>query len=741
MEDLPLEHANKIKNISFSGKIKEDDNCPTVMQFLKYVIEDSSIANDEDKKYLAIQHSTGFAKDFMESHINQNWKSFKKLLLNKFKCKLTLKEKIDLRRYLIQRQNECCEDFHERCVKWQFLLCDDHVDSVYGRDILINFVSGLKEEIYKKLVHNNNISDLELCVKLAIEIEQKLTPNIFSDAYTSYKAEIEFKDIKTEVVTHDEDTEYNNAYEYLDENIKVEENDKQLFVQTFEEENGIVDNDEDYFSTDQEDNAGSDFEPTEEDFALVKKENPIRTYATVHEGVMYECEIPGCGKQMNRKYNINKHMKKAHSAYSCDFCSKTFKTNMLLQRHLLNAHDDQNTSKNDGSEIAKKCQFCDKVLVNKLTALKRHIDINHPDKKDLVPELQPIYCDICPNKKGKNHKTNFRVDGKSTNECELSLALHKAFVHCKNDPNNSKDSKKRGTTRESRKRIRNNLLCHICNKSFSKQNLEKHIKVDHFNVKLPTCEQCGSTFTSDYLLRSHNNNGSTSKCNGICEYCGMKFKNQANKLKAHIAKVHTVKKPPLVTVFPCEKCGKIFNQKVNLQAHLLSHIEGNHVVCDMCGKGFKYEQLLKSHKETHMPKTIKCIFDNCECMFSSKPRLNAHLSRIHKKSVKNERFYCDECPKVTKTKTLLNQHIKVVHRGERPFQCPKCDYDAAYKVTLNEHIATVHEGVMFHCKVPGCGKQMNRIANINKHMKTAHGIPLPNERALPKKKQYIDDLS
>ena len=578
MEDLPLEHANKIKNISFSGKIKEDDNCPTVMQFLKYVIEDSSIANDEDKKYLAIQHSTGFAKDFMESHINQNWKSFKKLLLNKFKCKLTLKEKIDLRRYLIQRQNECCEDFHERCVKWQFLLCDDHVDSVYGRDILINFVSGLKEEIYKKLVHNNNISDLELCVELAIEIEQKLTPNIFSDAYTSYKAEIEFKDIKTEVVTHDEDTEYNNAYEYLDENIKVEENDKQLFVQTFEEENGIVDNDEDYFSTDQEDNAGSDFEPTEEDFALVKKENPIRTYA--------------------------------ESKYSCDFCSKTFKTNMLLQRHLLNAHDDQNTSKNDGAEIAKKCQFCDKVLVNKLTALKRHIDINHPDKKDLVPELQPIYCDICPNKKGKNYKTNFRFDGKSTNECELSLALHKAFTHSKNDPNNSKDSKKRGTTRESRKRIRNNLLCHICNKSFSKQNLEKHIKVDHFNVKLPTCEQCGSTFTSDYLLRSHNNNGSTSKCNGICEYCGMKFKNQANKLKAHIAKVHTVKKPPLVTVFPCEKCGKIFNQKVNLQAHLLSHIEGNHVVCDTCGKGFKYEALLKSHKESHLPKTIKCIFEN-----------------------------------------------------------------------------------------------------------------------------------
>ena len=57
---------------------------------------------------------------------------------------------------------------------------------------------------------------------------------------------------------------------------------------------------------------------------------------------------------------------------------------------------------------------------------------------------------------------------------------------------------------------------------------------------------------------------------------------------------------------------------------------------------------------------------------------------------------------------------------------------------MREHVETIHENVMYHCEVPGCSKQMNRKANIDKHMKTAHGIPLPNERNPPKKKIIID---
>ena len=62
----------------------------------------------------------------------------------------------------------------------------------------------------------------------------------------------------------------------------------------------------------------------------------------------------------------------------------------------------------------------------------------------------------------------------------------------------------------------------------------------------------------------------------------------------------------------------------------------------------------------------------------------------------------------------LKNHIAVVHRGERPYKCDQCDQTFCYSNALKEHKDTIHEGVMFTCQY--CSKQMNRIANLNKHM-------------------------
>ena len=88
--------------------------------------------------------------------------------------------------------------------------------------------------------------------------------------------------------------------------------------------------------------------------------------------------------------------------------------------------------------------------------------------------------------------------------------------------------------------------------------------------------------------------------------------------------------------------------------------------------------------------------------------------------------------------TQLKSHKAAVHGAEKPFKCKHCDYEAAYRNRLNHHINSVHKNVMFECIVPGCGKQMNEKGNMDKHMKTAHGIPLPSERKPLKKKIFID---
>ena len=632
-----MEEKLRFNEVWFNGNIKDDEKCPTISQFLKF-IEDMN-SSDEDKKLFATYHLTGTAKEIMQPHLNQNWAALKNLLLYNFKCKLSLKDKIDLRRYLIQHENESCKQFHSRCEKWQLLLCDDQIESVFERDILINFVSGLKEEIYQKLVHDSNISDLETCVKLAIEIEQVIFQSEYIDE-EDVKVEVDIKDIKTEVTSNDEDVGYDNPYEYLQNNIKVEQ--------------------EDY-----------EFEPTTDNFKPVIVENPNR----------------------------------AHSYNPCDFCSKTFASKLKLQKHLVSVH---NQKINIKSTI--KCPFCDEVFIKKSGYLKSHIDNKHPDKKDSIPEFQPLYCDICPDEK---FKFNFNREG---NDGDLSLALHKAVVHCEKDPNHSKQ-----------------LLCQICHKSFRKTALEIHIKVDHFNKNVPTCGQCGRSFDSLHKLNQHSEG---IRCKGSCDKCDMTFDDH-RKLNKHKLEVHEEYKIT-PSFYPCEKCGATLKSKTNLKKHLLTHNEKN-VICDICGRGFKDEIFLKDHKDVHLPKTIKCIFDNCECMFSSKARLSNHLSVMHKKSRMAKNFKCEECPKSFNQNCKLQNHIKAVHLGERNFKCDQCDFDAAYKNTLIEHVATVHEGVMYECEIPGCGKQMNRKANINKHMKTAHGIPLPHERIMPKKRKYIDE--
>ena len=205
----------------------------------------------------------------------------------------------------------------------------------------------------------------------------------------------------------------------------------------------------------------------------------------------------------------------------------------------------------------------------------------------------------------------------------------------------------------------------------------------------------------------------------------MNFSNREEYLD-HRRKVHEK------DVWNCEKCGKICKTNADWYRHCQQHEEKSNF-CEKCGKAFFTTSELNTHKLIHMPKTIKCPIDkNCETMFGSQKLLKSHIRYCH--SRKKEKIKCEKCPKEYRCKTTLKIHIKAVHLGEKPYKCNQCDYECAWPATMREHKETIHENIMFKCEISGCTKQMNRKANINKHMKTAHGIPLPNERNPPKKK-------
>ena len=64
----------------------------------------------------------------------------------------------------------------------------------------------------------------------------------------------------------------------------------------------------------------------------------------------------------------------------------------------------------------------------------------------------------------------------------------------------------------------------------------------------------------------------------------------------------------------------------------------------------------------------------------------------------------------------LNQHIKTVHDGVKPFECDKCGKALPTKSELTIHNTTVHEGIKaFKCTK--CDKSFGRKLSISKDVR------------------------
>ena len=156
--------------------------------------------------------------------------------------------KIELRRYLHQEETESAQEFHDRCIKGQFMLCDDREDLVFERDILINFISGLREDIYNRVIQLDNISSsLQMCLKKVIEIEEKEAGinDIISNEVKYEEIKVEAKYETNDPLINENEYDISNGFLY-DHNIDETYNDskiieiKQELIETQEPEPDFV---------------------------------------------------------------------------------------------------------------------------------------------------------------------------------------------------------------------------------------------------------------------------------------------------------------------------------------------------------------------------------------------------------------------------------------------------------------------------------------------------------------------
>ncbi|KAI9136485.1 hypothetical protein BKA69DRAFT_1119941 [Paraphysoderma sedebokerense] len=266
-----------------------------------------------------------------------------------------------------------------------------------------------------------------------------------------------------------------------------------------------------------------------------------------------------------------------------------------------------------------------------------------------------------------------------------------------------------------------------CEKSYTKPSkLDLHI-LSHTGERPFKCPfpNCGKSYRRKEHLQVHclshdPNNPKPFKCNHVCPNSGLKCHNcfaTRYHLRRH-QKVHKADK-----TYQCALCSLTFAKHHQLRKHLSDHTGKHPYPCTKCDKSFKTNQKLKKHLDTH-DETARyhCGHRLCLQAFSTWTKLQSHINQTHKSQpscrfclklfstqstlnehlkthdeywtelgIEKQRFKCTwdsdgkECGKVFTKEKNLNTHIRVVHRGIKPYVCSQCQKAFSYKHVLNRH--------------------------------------------------------
>lgn len=106
----------------------------------------------------------------------------------------------------------------------------------------------------------------------------------------------------------------------------------------------------------------------------------------------------------------------------------------------------------------------------------------------------------------------------------------------------------------------------------------------------------------------------------------------------------------------------------------------------------------------------------CGLVLRTRAILLNHMRVVHKSSSEHR---CPECDAEFPWKSTLGNHIRLVHRKERPYSCRLCDKAFRWSSHLEEHVWVTHEKRKpFKC--PVCSKDFGRKNNMQKHIRKVH---------------------
>ena len=684
----------------------------TIGQFIN-TIESHDDWEDSEKSDFALKHLKGpaqqFAKWFLKDK-KMEWMIMKEKLYQQFKSKLNIWEKVELRKNLIQLEDESIKDFFHRCVTCQYVICDDYSETVFERDIMINFLLGMRKDIFEELTKDQLPSekmDLYSCFEEVIKLEMVM----------DYQIQIELEKMPMEKRNPSENI-------ITKENIKIEPD--ILNTEEFKEEIKSANGSEYYFEDNKpmldNDNmvepdkrieqivSTNGFEDSDSE-AMLNNDEEIELDETISENIKLEHSSDTKSYEFNFKEECKSLFK-----FKCNFCD--FDNSFICKRHLETHIKKQHPNVKKGKKFICKC--CGKSYRDK-TDLFRHMKNNHASE-----ELS--------NKQSITQTKEVKEEPVSDNSADYN-----------SDENNDNDSDFDYDKEIAKRKFK----CTQCGDGFSKKRvLELHLKQMHDMV----LEKNGNLLKSDTVIDNDNDNTKSHKmiqCK-LCEvksgshnihyrhmlnfhpedtfFCKIcpnrhKFANFATDLpKDQAMQIHNMihhgqtdpENPNKVLCTLCTK-KKLFVIKKRIKAHVITVHYKEHAKnqCTICGKLFYQPCKLKEHMEkAHLKSKIHECKD-CGAKFETFGKYHYHMTNFHSK----EQFICEECGKNFPNKLRLTEHM--TSHLDRTHVCEDCGLSFKTEKALQQHKLS-HSDKSFKCTVPGCNKEFSGKAGVRSHIKNIH---------------------
>ena len=324
-----------------------------------------------------------------------------------------------------------------------------------------------------------------------------------------------------------------------------------------------------------------------------------------------------------------------------------------------------------------QCKICEEVFDSPDTL------VNHNESNHSIPS--ELKCDIC----------DF-----------VSKSRHSLHDHIKNVHKDSRVHQ-----------------CEKCPFTYSSSNsLKLHVKNIHERVKFK-CDLCEKTFTLERHLLEHIRCHNTNSNDFLqCANCLGKFKRKSMKAHENTCESQLQKKMQQdlkhETWYKCELCEKSLFGILTFRGHMTQvHIRKGWHYCDhdQCRMSYPTKNKLEHHvKMNHEEPAYRC--DICNKTFRYKRLYNKHIATdIHDE---NGDWHCELCGYITKMRSQLNEHRRIVHENKKLFKCEKCP--AAYNTlsNLEMHVKNIHEGVKYKCDL--CDESFTLKKNVGRHKKRVH---------------------